>query len=84
MVETMKRNERERAYREIQQIIAAERDVMLQQEREKLALEKNAMRQAEEILAENQRKIEVFTQTFLLSFICIGTASFGIRSKAKG
>lgn len=59
MVEAMKRRERERMMREIESQIRAERDAALAAARESLQREVRDQLLHREILAENQKKIEV-------------------------
>lgn len=58
MVENMKRRERERVMEEVREEIAREKAALLTAEREKLTKEVDENDRLEEILAENQRKIE--------------------------
>lgn len=70
MVEAMKRRERERIVSEISELIRLEREEMLCTEKDKLRKEIADSLAYKEILAENQRKIEValvFTQLFIFS-----------------
>ena len=59
MVETMKRRERERIMEEIQIEIQKEKEALMIAEREKLKKEQSDRLHLEEILAENQKLIEV-------------------------
>lgn len=59
MVETLKRRERERMMAEVTTEIAKEKEALLRAEREKIKKEIEESKSVEEILAENQRRIEV-------------------------
>jgi rRNA processing protein Krr1/Pno1 len=59
MVENLKRRERERMMSEVSTEIEKERDALLRSEREKLKKEVEEQRSVEEIIAENQRRIDV-------------------------
>lgn len=59
MVETMKRRERERMMETVNSIIAAEREAILKTHRQTIECEVEEAKKVQNILAENQRKIEV-------------------------
>lgn len=59
MVENLKRRERERMMSEVLAEVEKEREALLKVEREKLKKEIEEKRSVDEILAENQRRIDV-------------------------
>ena len=59
MVEGLKRREREKIMAEVQEEIKREKEALLELERDQMKKERDEKRRLEEILAENQRLIEV-------------------------
>jgi hypothetical protein len=78
MVDVMKRRERERVMTEIIQQIQAEKEALLQVEKRR---SQEYVKDVEEILVDNQRKIEVSSSPYCLSHSLTVLSFEGIETK---